>query len=74
MRIKFLLFAVCFLLAVNLHSQPTPPNSHGNNTTTSPSGSAPIGTSTALTLSLAAIYSGVKLYRAKIKENSEEEK
>lgn len=73
MRIKTLLFIICFLFAFNLYSQPTPPTSHGNNTTSPSSGSAPIGTATALVLSLAAIYTGVKMYRAKINGNFKEE-
>ena len=72
MKIKALLIiAIITVLAFNTYCQPTPPATHGNNVTTSQPQSAPIGTSTALLLSLATIYTTAKLYNKRKEENKE---
>jgi len=71
MKIKILLSFVLLLLPILSFSQPTPPPSHGSDTTTSPPQSAPIGTSTILLISLGAIYTSAKIYSNR-KNNQEE--
>lgn len=62
MKIKVLLSFALLLFSFVSYPQPTPPPSHGSNTTKSNPQSAPIGTSTILLISLGAVYTSIKIY------------
>lgn len=71
MKIKILFTFILLMYSFSSFCQPTPPITHGNNVTTTPPQSAPIGTSTVLLISLGAIYTSVKIYSSW--KNSKEE-
>lgn len=72
MKTKVLLSLALLLVSIASYSQPTPPPSHGSNTTQSPPQSAPIGTSTVLLIALGATYTSIKIYSDRKKNQDEE--
>lgn len=72
MKIKALLSIPLLLVSIISYSQPTPPPSHGNNTTKSNPQSAPIGTSTVLLIALGASYTSIKIYTDRKNDEDEE--
>ena len=71
MKTKTILTILVLIISINTYCQPTPPATHGNNVTTSQPQSAPIGTSTALLLSLATIYTSARIYVKRKREERE---
>lgn len=72
MKTKTILTILVLIISINTYCQPTPPATHGNNVTTSQPQSAPIGTSTALLLSLATIYTSARIYVKRKREERED--
>ena len=72
MKTKVLLSLALLLVSIASYSQPTPPPSHGSNTTQSTPQSAPIGTSTVLLIALGATYTSIKIYSDRKKNQDEE--
>ena len=72
MKTKTILTILVLIISINTYCQPTPPATHGNNVTTSQPQSAPIGTSTALLLSLATIYTSARIYIKRKREERED--
>jgi hypothetical protein len=63
-KLKIILISILLSISLNSFSQPTPPQTHGNNVNTSPTQGAPIGTGTGLLLALGSVYTSVKVYQS----------
>ncbi|MPL79785.1 hypothetical protein SDC9_25670 [bioreactor metagenome] len=64
-KLKIILFSILLSISLTSNSQPTPPQTHGNNVNTSPTQGAPIGTGTGLLLALGSIYTSIKVYQSR---------
>ncbi|HBN04565.1 MAG TPA: hypothetical protein DD434_02075 [Bacteroidales bacterium] len=63
-KIKIIFFLTLISISISSFSQPTPPENHGNNVNSAPSGGAPVGTGTGLLLALGSVYTSVKVYQS----------